>query len=328
MKRFDASFQSCGELQELFQPLSPDLVALQLSQGPLVGRLRIYSLGGFNFNLLEANQSLFLSGTRRTKPCTMAIPLVDHDPSSEDHYRAQGITMPWPGLMGYNRWLTDFDLKIPAGVKLATVVISKQALLERVAQQGGGALTLKRWEETNQLEIKPTLRHLLQQQVLSLAEQETRSRTPSSPDQLINILIQCFEDKDAQTMPIAKREARHEAAIELLHWCSKNAKQSITVDKLSAELFQSRTSLFKGSKEHFERTPLELHRSIRMDGVRQLLLDPRKRQSLGLQGVGAIANELGFTSRSHFARRYHEQYGEQPQDTLNRSTSALNIHLD
>ena len=111
MKRFDASFQSCGEFQELFQPLSPDLVALQLSQGPLVGRLRIYSLGGFNFNLLEANQSLFLSGTRRPKPCTMVIPLVDHDPSSEDHYRAQGITMPWPGLMGYNRWLTDFDLK-------------------------------------------------------------------------------------------------------------------------------------------------------------------------------------------------------------------------
>ena len=25
---------------------------------------------------------------------------------------------------------------------------------------------------------------------------------------------------------------------------------------------------------------------------------------------------MGFTSRSHFARRYQEQYGEKPQDTL------------
>jgi transcriptional regulator GlxA family with amidase domain len=31
---------------------------------------------------------------------------------------------------------------------------------------------------------------------------------------------------------------------------------------------------------------------------------------------------MGFTSRSHFARRYQQQYGEQPQDTLNRSHDA------
>ena len=31
----DASFESCADLQELFQPLSPNLVALQLSSGLL-----------------------------------------------------------------------------------------------------------------------------------------------------------------------------------------------------------------------------------------------------------------------------------------------------
>ena len=93
----------------------------------------------------------------------------------------------------------------------------------------------------------------------------------------------------------------------------------ITVDELSAELFQSRTSLFKGSKEHFEQTPLELQRSIRMDRVRQLLLDPARRKRQDLTGVGDSAASMGFTSRSHFARRYQELYGEQPQDTLIRS---------
>jgi len=90
----------------------------------------------------------------------------------------------------------------------------------------------------------------------------------------------------------------------------------VTVEELSAELFQSRTSLFKGSKEHFEQTPLEVQRSVRMDRVRQLLLDPARRKRQGLAGVGDTAAFMGFSSRSHFARRYQELYGEQPQDSL------------
>ena len=93
----------------------------------------------------------------------------------------------------------------------------------------------------------------------------------------------------------------------------------ITIEELSAELFQSRTSLFKGSKEHFEQTPLELQRSVRMDRVRQLLQDPARRNRQGLSGIGDTAASMGFTSRSHFARRYQEYYGEQPQDTLAKS---------
>jgi transcriptional regulator GlxA family with amidase domain len=56
-----------------------------------------------------------------------------------------------------------------------------------------------------------------------------------------------------------------------------------------------------------------------MDRVRQLLLEPTYRTSLGLTGVGDVAASMGFTSRSHFARRYREQYGEHPKDTLAQS---------
>ena len=63
-------------------------------------------------NLLTTNQSLFISGSRRPEPCTLALSL---DPSECDGaFKAQGISMPWPGLMGYNRSLIDFDLKLPA----------------------------------------------------------------------------------------------------------------------------------------------------------------------------------------------------------------------
>ncbi|WP_244279710.1 helix-turn-helix domain-containing protein [Synechococcus sp. UW179A] len=320
LKRLDARFQTCAELQELFHPLSPDLVAVQLSPGPLHGRVRVFVLGSYRFNVLETNQNLFLSGMRRPKPCTLAIPLTDA--MADQPYRAQGIPMPWPGLMGYNRSLSDFDLSVPARATLATLVIGKEALLERHAQHGGGPLMLKRWESTNQLEVQAELRRRLQQQLNNLVERDQDTWKPEEPDQLIDTLIRCFEAQNSQTMPISTREARHQAAIRLLHWCAKNGSKSLSMNELSAELHQSRTSLFKGAREHFDCTPLELQRFIRMDRVRQLLLDPSRRLELGLTGVGAIASAMGFASRSHFAKRYQQQYGEQPQTTLSRSRNT------
>ena len=314
MGQIDSTFSSCQGLQDLFGPLSPDLVALQLSRGPLLGRLRSFHLGAIRFNLLETNQSLFLSGTRRPKPCTVAIPLDEPQPSSP--YRAQGIPVEWPALMGYNRQLTDFDLRLPAGARLATIVIGKEVLLEQLDRRGGSQRTLERWESSNQLELLPELQQRLRDQLNQLIQRDAQGWNPEDPDQLIDSVIRCFEEPMARTKPIAKREARHEAAIDLLHWCSRNPMTPITVDEISAELFQSRTSLFKGSKEHFEQTPLELQRSVRMDRVRQLLQDPARRASQGLSGIGDSAASMGFTSRSHFARRYQQYYGEQPQDTL------------
>jgi AraC-like DNA-binding protein len=45
-------------------------------------------------------------------------------------------------------------------------------------------------------------------------------------------------------------------------------------------------------------------------------LNPKRSLALGLRGIGAIAAHMGFTSRSHFARRYEQHYNELPQQTL------------
>ena len=295
MKLLDASFESCGDLQELFQPLSPDLVALQLSSGLLKGRVQAWGFDGFRLNLLSTDQTLFLSGARRPEPCTLAIPL---DPiTSEEAYLAQGISMPWTGLMGYNRRLVDFDLRLPAGAGLATVVINKAAWLDRHGPTGG-RLMMKRWETTNQLEVQPPLLEQLQRHLMALMHGQADGEQTEPSEQLMQTLIHCFEDPTAETLPIAKRETRHQAAIDLLHWCDKHPKTPLKVEEISSEIFQSRTSLFQGSKEHFQRTPLELQRSIRLDRVRQLLINPTQRQHQGLNGVSEIVEAMGFSSRA------------------------------
>jgi AraC-like DNA-binding protein len=229
-----------------------------------------------------------------------------------------GHQQPWPGLMGYNRSLIDFDLKLPAGAQLATVVISKAAWLD-LHRQTEGPLLMKRWEQTNQLEVRTPLRDQLQRQLMALIHDQADSQQTVDSVQLIHTLIQCFEEPTAKTLPIAKREARHQAAIDLLHWCAKNPKTPLKIEEISSEIYQSRTSLFKGSKEHFQRTPLELQRSIRLDRVRQLLLDPKQRHNQGLTGVSEIVEAMGFRSRSHFAHRYEQHFHELPRETLRRS---------
>ena len=314
MKVLDANFFSCRELEELSQPLSTDLVALQLSKGLLQGRLRIFSLGALRFNLLESNQSLFLSGKRNLKPWALAVPL--NDPTEAAPYRAQGVVMPWIGLMGYNTKLRDFDLQIPSGSRLCTIALSKEKLMERHQLKGAGPLTLKRWHSTNQLELRASKRQQFRERLERLIKQDGQIDDPTTPDELMDTIIECFEDKKAQTMGINRREERHTAAIELLHWCSNHPRTKITVDKLSEVLYQSRTSLFKGCKDHFGCTPLELQRAVRLDRVRCLLRQPAERERLGLEGIEEIARHFGFQSQSHFMRRYCQAFDEQPQQTI------------
>ena len=315
MKVLDATFRSCADLQELFQPISPDLSALQLSQGSLQGRLQIINLGSCRLTLLETNQTMFLSGTRRPLPCTIAIPLSDPQPA--DPIRAQGVDMPWPGLMGYNHQLHDFDLRLPANTPLASVIISKEHLHERHQQCKAGDLPLERWERSNQLELCEPIRT----QLRDLIDNQSSRPTNKATNQFIDSIFQAFQNQNARTLPIAMRQTFHAAAIELLHWCSNNPSKNLTITELSEVLYQSRISLFNGCQDHFRRTPTELQRCIRLDLVRQLLLNPKRSDALGLKGVGAIATHMGFTSRSHFARRYEQQYNELPQNTLRQGSA-------
>ena len=229
--------------------------------------------------------------------------------------------MPWPGLMGYNHQLRDFDLRLAAKTPLASVIISKEHLNEYHQQCKAGDLTLERWEHSNQLELCEPIRTQLRTQLRNLIDNQSDAHITKATNQLIDSIFQAFRNQNARTLPIAKLQTRHAAAIELLHWCSNNPSKNLTITELSEVLYQSRTSLFNGCQEHFGRTPTELQRTIRLDLIRQLLLNPKRSDALGLRGVGAIATHMGFNSRSHFARRYEQQYNELPQNTLRQGST-------
>ena len=59
---------------------------LQMNRVHLQGPLRSFNLGRTQCTLLETSQSLLVSGTRRPKSCTVAIPL--EEPIASSLYRA------------------------------------------------------------------------------------------------------------------------------------------------------------------------------------------------------------------------------------------------
>ena len=58
--------------------------------------------------------------------------------------------------------------------------------------------------------------------------------------------------------------------------------------------------------------------SQRADRVRQLLINPKQRHKQGLNGDSKVLEEMGFSSRSHFAHRYQQHFHELLRETLHR----------
>ena len=319
LKLLDSSFSSTLALAQLFEPLSPDLAVLQLSVGKLEGRLRIYSLGAFRLSLLESSQALFLSGQRNPERITMALELSSQvDPSN---HRAQGGMRPGHSLMGFNLKLQDFDLQLPAGTKLCSLLFPREMLLGHLRRKACH-LALERLEHSNVLELSDELTAQFLPLLHSITTQADGGLQPDSADRLLELVLSCFSDQRAEIFPVAFREDRHQAALALLHHSFKRPEEVQSVKQLCEILHYSRSSLFKGCQEHFGITPLVLQRSVRLDRVRSLLIDPLLRAREGLEGVTDVAKRLGFTSRSHFARHYRKRFLELPAETLRGSGSA------
>ena len=313
MKLIETTFNSCAELAALMEPVSPAMAVLQLSSGPPTGRLRVYGLGAFRVSVLETAPRLFLSGQRRSDRFTLAFELGERCDLSD--LRAQGAAMPWPGFVGFNRALKDFDLRLPASSQFVTLLIPT-TLEQGDSRLAPKTLTRQRLEQCNLLELKPQQ----QQQLAGLVEHLSSDKKDPQPEKLADdflaVTLAAFEVPATQADFIRPRQERHQAALKVLHRCMTKPKDLVSSEALSEELKVSRSALFKGCQEHFGLTPTQLQRSIRLDRVRRELLQASK-------NIGSVAADYGFESRSHFASRYRDQFGELPQETVVTAAKQL-----
>ncbi|UCH30684.1 MAG: helix-turn-helix transcriptional regulator [Myxococcales bacterium] len=85
----------------------------------------------------------------------------------------------------------------------------------------------------------------------------------------------------------------------------EHPEQHQTVESLAAIAHMSRSAFARRFTECFNRTPMDYLRDVRLRRAAQLL----GRDELSVEEV---ATKVGFSSRSHFSRTFHEHFGASP----------------
>ena len=84
-------------------------------------------------------------------------------------------------------------------------------------------------------------------------------------------------------------------------------ERSYSIEAMSDIAAMSRATFIRHFEKCFGRTPMDYLRDMRLRRAAQLL----QVSSLPVDGV---AGKVGYASRSHFSRAFHEQYGVSPAD--------------
>jgi AraC-like DNA-binding protein len=84
-------------------------------------------------------------------------------------------------------------------------------------------------------------------------------------------------------------------------------EQHHTLELLASVAHMSRSTFARHFEQCFGRTAMDYVRDVRLRRAAQLL-------RLGGQSVDSVASKVGFASRSHFSRAFHDQFGCSPID--------------
>jgi AraC-like DNA-binding protein len=84
-------------------------------------------------------------------------------------------------------------------------------------------------------------------------------------------------------------------------------EQNYTLESLAAIAAMSRATFIRHFEKSFDRTPMDYVRDVRLRRAAQLL-------QTSSMPVDSVAGRVGYASRSHFSRVFHEQYGVSPAD--------------
>lgn len=119
--------------------------------------------------------------------------------------------------------------------------------------------------------------------------------------------------RDEMRHPPQSIAPRHVRRVE--EFIEAHADQALTIGDLAAYAKVSTSTLFAGFREFRNTTPMAYLKAVRMERVREELLDPASCDKT----VTSIAMRWGFHHLGHFATDYKNRYGECPSQTRERA---------
>ncbi|MCK6395412.1 AraC family transcriptional regulator [Zoogloea sp.] len=125
------------------------------------------------------------------------------------------------------------------------------------------------------------------------------------------LIWQCNTLSNCLGQPTANVQPRHLKLAE--DYMRAHLDAPITNEELAALTGISLRTLYNSFRKFRGVSPMRYLRDLRMDKVREALLDAD-----GIHNVTTVATQWGFFELGRFAAEYRRRYGESPSDTLRR----------
>lgn len=142
----------------------------------------------------------------------------------------------------------------------------------------------------------------------SYANMVRRTFLEAKAFELISTQIRQYEDDLKRSgKQVVLKQYDLEKIQEARHILVSDLQNAPTIAVLARKVGLNQQKLKKGFKQVYDNTINRYLRSIRLEKAKLLLVE-------GTLSIGEIAEQVGYTNRSHFARRFREKYGVLPKD--------------
>lgn len=131
--------------------------------------------------------------------------------------------------------------------------------------------------------------------------------------ELVACLIdQYCEEVEGRNLVLNYKPSDLEAIKKAKQYIQDNLSVTTTIPELAKIVGLNQQKLKKGFKDLYQKTIRQFLREERLERASVLILRNE-------MNIGAVAEEVGYQNKSHFAKRFKERYGVLPKDFLSSS---------
>lgn len=308
----DRHFFSAEECTSLWNVLGCRYRWIQLSEGPLIGRLRVERQGYMILISMQANQALLVQGDRNPDWIPFTIEHTDNI-SEHRHFGEQVVPN---ALGGFNTSLRETMFRTsPGGSHIGAVLIDRRRVHE-LADLDPGAGILERMAAHNLALLSPSSHERLKRLMSPPPWSGEDAKRSFSADLLEAQLFDCLSPCCEVDLRPVRDTHRSELVHELVQYSFKFSRTPVQLNDVCMALFTTKTTLNVSCRKMFGFGPMMLMKRVRLQQVNHVLRNPDLQQHLGCSAVHEVAQYFGFHSRNHFASDYRAMFSESPRDTL------------
>ena len=296
----------------MWKQLGCDYNVVQVSSGPLRGRLRVDHHDGILLVSMQADQALLIEGTRHPRWLPFTI---EHTDNFGNH-RHFGESVAPNTLAGFNTQLKETLMRTsPGGNRIGAVLVDRHRV-DAWAEVMRTADICDRMEQNNTAILRSTDHRNLRQLMPLPAWKGVDVQHSFQPDLLEAQLIECLSPESSTLLQPVLKTHRSDLVRELVRFSFQSSTEPISLSLVCQALFTTKTTLTVSCREMFGYGPMALMRRIRLQQVHEVLCNPDLQLQLGCHTVQQAAEHFGFASRNHFASAYRDLFAQTPRTTL------------